>query len=694
MSRISAYADHIDLVDDLDVAQHEVYSILSTHDDTFEAAYHISRDCPQSWSALDAHIVFPGSFNHEACFWFSLHDFDCFSVSSSDILSARDLAAYWPLVEAADRDELSNFVKHNVFRARPFDESMTNIIDMTWVRRWKRSAGPSGTTTWMVKSRLCGRGFLDRQKSEVQKHSSTASRLSHRILCSIGVQMGYTFELYDISCAFLQGLKFSDMHKLALDLGVELPAQRSVFVTPPRNVWRHFREMRAGGLAIPEHATQWHVLECLKAIYGLVDAPLLWQMALTHYLKRDLAGIASSFDDNCIFWISGTCVELIVTIHVDDLLVTGTADMMVWLHSKLEQRFGAVKRNVMPFVHLGVRHSILQSGSLFLDQQEYLMKIPKVHLTDSRRNMPDSTLLSASEHHSHRSLLCSMLWVTVTRIDMVLEVVLLQSSMVTPTLGDLKAANALLAKSQKNAIMNGLHFHQVAMPVRINGIHDASAANQRSSYAYEGLLVLLMNDSTAYMPDDRGYLSAGQSNAWSGVGQPLAHSARKSKRISNSTSHGETLAAINASQLINLVSLRFTELYCLSTFSRNPTTKYLLHLQTHNLVCIPCDITTDCMDLYELVCGLKGIPSDKSQRLCILCLREDRLSRRIRYVVHCPTANMLADGLTKPGVFPRLLHFCTTGIWQMEKTDMKPLRLKMPAPRRPFTEADLLNSRE
>ena len=100
------------------------------------------------------------------------------------------------------------------------------------------------------------------------------------------------------------------------------------------------------------------------------------------------------------------------------------------------------------------------------------------------------------------------------------------------------------------------------------------------------------------------------------------------------------------------------------------------------------------MDLYELVCGMKGVPSDESQRLGIMCLREDRITGRIRYVAHMPTANMLADGLTKPGIFENLLHFCTTGVWIVYKTEMRPVRLKLSARRRTYTERDLMSMKD
>ncbi len=73
------------------------------------------------------------------------------------------------------------------------------------------------------------------------------------------------------------------------------------------------------------------------------------------------------------------------TIHVDDLLVAGPPDMIEWLHEMLERRFGPTKRNKLPFVHLGVMHSLLPNKSLFLEQPEYVHMIPKIVIDVSRK---------------------------------------------------------------------------------------------------------------------------------------------------------------------------------------------------------------------------------------------------------------------------------------------------------------------
>ena len=94
-------------------------------------------------------------------------------------------------------------------------KNATNEIDAIWVRRWK------DRKLKIIKSRICGRGFLDRQKTQVLRHSSTASRLSHRLALQLALQYGYELESLDVCTAFLQGLTFADASKKAKALGFD-----------------------------------------------------------------------------------------------------------------------------------------------------------------------------------------------------------------------------------------------------------------------------------------------------------------------------------------------------------------------------------------------------------------------------------------------------------------------------------------
>ena len=80
---------------------------------------------------------------------------------------------------------------------------------------------------------------------------------------------------------------------------------------------------------------------------------------------------------------------------------------------------------------------------------------------------------------------------------------------------------------------------------------------------------------------------------------------------------------------------------------------------------LPIDHVTDCNDMCLLCVGSKGIPTDKSQRLTVLALREDRLTGRIRRMFLYPTQCVLCDALTKPGTFMQFMTYMTSGFFEV-----------------------------
>ena len=71
----------------------------------------------------------------------------------------------WQDFEAADRQEIGQFVSEKVFKKVALSELPEGvvIIDAVWVRKYKRM--PDGKLK--AKSRLSARGFLDPQKQEL-----------------------------------------------------------------------------------------------------------------------------------------------------------------------------------------------------------------------------------------------------------------------------------------------------------------------------------------------------------------------------------------------------------------------------------------------------------------------------------------------------------------------------------------------
>ena len=161
-----------------------------------------------------------------------------------------------------------------------------------------------------------------------------------------------------------------------------------------------------------------------------------------------------------------------------------------------------------------------------------------------------------------------------------------------------------------------------------------------------------------------------------GYGHTLYFTARKAARVSHSTSRAETNACVGGLQVAQLISSRMTELFSVQITGAPARPHKLLELEQNNVMIIPCDAVTDCMDLFELITGARGLTTDKTQRISVMSLREDRLTGRFRRITHVPTTSMLADGMTKLGVFPQLLLKCTTGLWRLIVQENKYIRVK------------------
>ena len=147
----------------------------------------------------------------------------------------------------------------------------------------------------------------------------------------------------------------------------------------------------------------------------------------------------------------------------------------------------------------------------------------------------------------------------------------------------------------------------------------------------------------------------------------------KAKRISYSTSHGETLAAINGLESSSLVALRLGELLMAEP---KPTLAQLAALQERGVPFLPVDVYTDCRDFYELTTGVKSMLQDKGQRIYIMAHREARLCGRIRWVIMIPTECMTSDALTKVMISPPLNELLTSGILRFFNVDGHPIEAR------------------
>ena len=170
----------------------------------------------------------------------------------------------------------------------------------------------------------------------------------------------------------------------------------------------------------------------------------------------------------------------------------------------------------------------------------------------------------------------------------------------------------------------------------------------------------------------------------------LMISSGKSKRISHSTCNAETNAGYKVNQTAQFIALRMTEIIkCGSTQHK---AKDMMEIFDQSLYQVRVDHCTDCMDFWQLCCGVKGVPSDKSSRLAVLSMREERLSGRIRNFIHLPTEVVIVDGLTKTGTFKLLMEHMTTGTWNIRPPKGKVITMRrILDTKESYSEQDLLD---
>ena len=575
--------------------------------------------------------------------------------------SEKDVCSIWNEVNAADASEIRQFVETNSFvkiHSSAVTEEMI-FVDAIWVRKYKRM--PNGSR--QVKSRLCARGCFNDQRSLLTTRSTRATRLTQRMLLSISANEDFDVESWDIGGAFLKVLSFEQVRELLRAKGIRSPT-RKVLIIAPANVWRHLAKFDARFTVHPDALGEWFPL-CLKPIYGLKDAPLAWQLCLRGHWEEQ-GGIQSLMDENLFFWKTDKGkVKALVSTHVDDC---GAGSHNKWLKEQYEllvKKFGKVTRQTLPFVHCGVLYSRISEG-FSMNQDEFCSKLKPVTIEIYRK---DDDPLTPSEVTSFRSILHRLLWLTATRLDLVADVCVLQSQVTRAKVCHLRQANNVVKRAQAELGHGlGLYFRKLIPPLRLACIHDSSAAGNVRNYAQEGILVLLCEDRLGSLDQNEEHvLEDHQVKILSGKGHVLWAHGAKAKRISYSTSHAETLAAVSGMETDSLVSVRLAEILFVPS---RPSLQSLLICQEQGVKQLPIDHMTDCRDVFELASGEKAIPQDKGQRLYILAIRESRMCNRMRWLILVPTASMTADSLTKPMLPPPMMLLLSSGkvvFWNEEK---------------------------
>jgi hypothetical protein len=269
--------------------------------------------------------------------------------------------------------------------------------------------------------------------------STTAARLSQRLVLSMCTIYNMITESWDVSGAFVKGFSFDKVRQLLQKKGIQTP-NRKVAVIPPANVWRHLAKVDASFAISDAELAEWLML-CEKPIYGLNDAPLAWQLVSIHDHLMEQGGTQSVVEENLFYWKRNGLAALVTT-HVDDLAVCSDRSFLSDQYQALAKKYGKVSRQQLPFSHCGCRYFSTPTG-LRMDQTDFCVNLKEVKAEDSAGVERD---LNKEEQSVLRSQLGGLLWLAATRLDLVADIAVLQSYMRKSKVKHLKAATLLLSE--------------------------------------------------------------------------------------------------------------------------------------------------------------------------------------------------------------------------------------------------------
>ena len=242
------------------------------------------------------------------------------------------------LVKEAMDKELASFKERGVYQAVPRTsmEQCSNpvMLSTKWVLKNKGTkAKPE------AKARLVAREFVSKALDKDSVFSGTPGLAAMRLLVSRTVTqpqdkpLNYRLMVMDIKTAFLYG-----------------DAVRELFIELPANDPAAKDGDKVGRL--------------IKSLYGTRDAPQRWAEECGRALRE--IGFRESTVTPSVF--THTERDIMLTLHVDDFLVSAEEGQLLWLKSELEKRYELKATLVGPEQHHAKEAEYLQRRIRWTDE--------------------------------------------------------------------------------------------------------------------------------------------------------------------------------------------------------------------------------------------------------------------------------------------------------------------------------------
>ncbi|CAJ2667746.1 unnamed protein product [Trifolium pratense] len=479
-----------------------------------------------------------------------------------------------PKWKNAMEEEMSMIQKNKTWELvdKPEDR---NIIGVKWVFRTKLNADCSINK---YKARLVVKGYAQIFGVDYSETFAPVSRLDTiRLVLAIAAQKGWKVFQLDVKSAFLNG-----------DL------QEEIYVEQPE------------GFAVQGGEDKVYLLK--KALYGLKQAPRAWYSKINDHLLS--IGFEKSLSESTLYVKHKGKNSLIISLYVDDLLVTGDDTRLVEeFKQEMMQAFEMTDLGLMTFF-LGIE--IKQNeNDVFIYQKKYAKEILKKFQMEECKTV--STPMNQKEKLSkedgfdkvdegyYRSLIGCLMYLTATRPDILFAVSILSRFMHCASEMHLKAAKRIL-RYIKGTVDYGVKFESCPT-FKLCGFSDSDWAG-----------------SIDDMKSTSGYCFSLGSGVFSWC-------TKKQETVAQSTAEAEFIAATAAvNQVVWLKKILFD-----------------LHLQQNHKIEVFIDNQAAIAISKDPVCHGKT----KHFNIKLYFLREMQQNGEVT-LVYCKSEDQLADLFTKP----------------------------------------------
>ena len=325
-------------------------------------------------------------------------------------------------------------------------EERRAIIESRWVIGPRPGSG--------LKGRFCAKGFKQ-VISRDDKYASTPQATTLKLILLMSQIHSWEIEVSDIASAFLN---------TPVD-----PSKSPIFVQAPRE--------------LPySEPTVWRLK---RQLYGLRDAPKSWQAHFSQIMIKK--GMIQMKSDSCTFRKKDQNghVQLAVTAYVDDLVISGSAQMVKDFITMIQEELTLKHVNFLtsenPGEFLGRTIKRLKNGNITMEfSQKFIDELLKIFEVTGKVTTTGLKLQALPEdqkaqcdkviHQKFRSAVGKLLWMAQLRNDLKYPVTELSRSLINPQDQDIK--------------FDDQKFHSLAQVCqsdkRLGLRHGASASGQES----------------------------------------------------------------------------------------------------------------------------------------------------------------------------------------------------------------------